>query len=162
VNAVQGAHRRGRAYRTLRGWGLNRVATRAPKRLASRYYQLKMGHASIGTYLYRINTRDSPECRACGDIRETVQHILFECRGRRGPRRALYKGLEEAKVPLPTAAEEAPEARLFSEPKATAALLQFVGSADLFRDREQAAREAALSDNWGWEALQDWESTGVG
>uniref|UniRef100_A0A093V4Z1 Putative RNA-directed DNA polymerase from transposon X-element n=1 Tax=Talaromyces marneffei PM1 TaxID=1077442 RepID=A0A093V4Z1_TALMA len=119
-------------------------------------------HAPIGTYLHRIKTRDSPECRACGELRETFSHILFKCRGRRGPRRILYKGLADAGVPLPTAAEDAPEARLFSEPKATTALLQFVASANLFRDKEQAAREAELGDHWGWEALRDWEDTGVG
>jgi hypothetical protein len=47
---------------------------------------------------------------------------------------------------LPTAAEDAPEARLFSEPKATMALLQFVSDADLFQDKKQAAKEAKLSD----------------
>ncbi|EEA28670.1 conserved hypothetical protein [Talaromyces marneffei ATCC 18224] len=161
-NAVQGAYRRGRAYKMPRGWGLDRIAAKAPKRVASRYYQLKTGHAPIGTYLHRIKARDSPECRACGELRETVSHILFECRGRRGPRRILYKGLADAGVPLPTAAEDAPEARLFSEPKATTALLQFVASANLFRDKEQAAREAELSDHWGWEALRDWEDTGLG
>lgn len=159
---VQGAHRRGRAYRMPPGWGLDRTAARAPKRLASRYYQLKTGHAPIGIYLHRIKARDSPECRACGELRETVHHILFECRDRRGPRRTLYKGLVDAGVPLPTAAEEAPEVRLFSEPKATTALLQFVASANLFRDKEQAAREAELGDHWGWEALRDWEDAGVG
>ncbi len=58
-NAVQGAHRHGRAYRMPRGWGLDRVAARAPKRLASRYYQLKTGHAPIGAYYHRIKARDS-------------------------------------------------------------------------------------------------------
>ncbi|EEA20811.1 hypothetical protein PMAA_046300 [Talaromyces marneffei ATCC 18224] len=131
-NAVQGAHRRGRAYKMPRGWGLDRVAAKAPKR----------DMPPIGTYLHRIKARDSPECRACGELRETVSHILFECRGRRGPQRILYKGLADAGVPLPTAAEDAREARLFSEPKATTALLQFVASANLFRDKEQATREA--------------------
>ena len=53
-NAVQGAYQRGRAYRMPRGWGIDKVAAKAPKRLASRYYQLKTGHAPIGAYLYRI------------------------------------------------------------------------------------------------------------
>jgi hypothetical protein len=145
-----------------RGWGLDRTAAKAPKRLASRYYQLKVGHAPIGAYLHQIKTRDSPECRACGALRETVSHILFECRGRREARRELYKGLVDAGVPLPTAAEDDPEARLFSEPKATAALLQFVGNANLFRDKEQAAKEAERGDRWGWEALREWEDTGAG
>uniref|UniRef100_A0A093UZH7 Putative F-box protein n=1 Tax=Talaromyces marneffei PM1 TaxID=1077442 RepID=A0A093UZH7_TALMA len=144
-----------------RGWGLDRTAAKAPKRVASCYYQLKTGHAPIGTYLHRIKARDSLECRACGELRETISHIIFECRGRRGPRRILYKGLADAGVPLPIAAEDAPEARLFSEPKATTALLQFVASANLFRDKEQATREAELGDHWGWEALRGWEDTGL-
>jgi hypothetical protein len=49
-------------------------------------------------------------------------------------------------VPLSTAAEEALEARLFSESKTTTALLQFIANADLFQDKEQAAREAELGD----------------
>lgn len=63
---------------------------------------------------------------------------------------------------MPSAAEDSPEARLFNESRATEALLKFVGSADLFRDKEQAAKKAELGDHWGWEALQEWENTGVG
>ena len=159
-HAVQGAHRRGSAYRPPKGWGLDKIAAKAPKRLASRYYQLKIGHAPIGTYLHRIKARDSPECKTCGALRETVSHILFECRGRRGARRVLYRGLVDAGVPIPTAAEDSPEARLFSEPRATAALLQFVGSANLFHDKEQAAKESDWGDHWGWKALRDWEDRG--
>ena len=62
---------------------------------------------------------------------------------------------------LPTAAEDSPEARLFSEPKATAALLHFVGSVNLFGDNARTAKEAELGDRWGWEALRDWEDEGV-
>ncbi|GAM42575.1 hypothetical protein TCE0_044f16672 [Talaromyces pinophilus] len=153
-NVVQGAHRRGRAYKMRRGWGLDKVAAKAPKRLTSRYYQLKTGHAPIGAYLYRIKARDSPECKACGGLRETVSHVLFECRSRHKARKELYRGFVKAEVPLPTAAEDraaedSPEARFFSEPRAAAALLQFVGNADLFRDKERAAKEAELGGHWG-------------
>jgi hypothetical protein len=141
-NAVSRAYRREGAYRAPRGWGLDKAAGRAPKRIASRYYQLKIGHAPIGAYLHRIKARDSQECKACGAIRETVFHILFECRAHHKARKELYRGLVSAGVPLPTAAEASPEARLFSEPKATAVLLQFVSNANLFQDREQAAKEA--------------------
>jgi hypothetical protein len=57
-------------------------------------------------------------------------------------RKELYRGLASAGVPLPTAAEDSPEARFFSEPKATAALRQIVSNASLFKDREQATKEA--------------------
>lgn len=52
-----------------------------------------------------------------------VSHILFECWARHRVSQALYKGLMEARVPLPIVVEDAPEARLFSEPKATTALI---------------------------------------
>ena len=161
-NVVQGTHQRGRAYRMPRGWALDRAAGKAPKRLASRYYQLKTGHAPIGSYLHKIGARDSPECRACGALEETAAHVLFECRRRSKPRKALYRELVDAGVPLPTAAEDAPEARLFSEPKATPALLCFLGGVDLFGDTARAAKEAELGDQWGWEALREWEDEGVG
>ena len=161
-NVVQGTHRRGRAYRMPQGWALDRAAGKAPKRLASRYYQLKTGHAPIGSYLHRIGARDSPECRACGALEETTAHILFECNRRSKPRKTLYRELIEAGVPLPTAAEDAPEARLFSEPKATPALLYFLGGVDLFGDSARATKEAELGDQWGWEALREWEDKGDG
>ncbi|EED21745.1 conserved hypothetical protein [Talaromyces stipitatus ATCC 10500] len=146
INAVQGRHRDGRVYKMPRGWNLDPVAGKAPKRVASRYYQLKTGHAPIGTYLYRIGQRESPECQACKEPHETVRHVLFECRGRRAGRRTLYHALKKAGVPLPTAAEENPEARLFAEPRATQGLLQFVAEANLFNDKERTAREAESSD----------------
>jgi hypothetical protein len=59
-------------------------------------------------------------------------------------------------------AEDAPEARLFSEPKATLALLHFLGSVDLFGDAARTVKEAELGDQWGWEALREWEDEGVG
>ncbi|EED15972.1 conserved hypothetical protein [Talaromyces stipitatus ATCC 10500] len=155
INAVQGRHRDGRVYKMPRGWNLDPVAGKAPKRLASRYYQLKTGHAPIGTYLYRIGRRESPECQACKEPHETVRHVLFECRGRRTGRRTLYQALKKAGVPLPTAAEEDPEARLFAEPRATQGLLQFVAEANLFNDKERTAREAESSDAWGWDTLEE-------
>ncbi|EED23617.1 conserved hypothetical protein [Talaromyces stipitatus ATCC 10500] len=145
----------GRVYKMPRGWNLDPVAGKAPKRLASRYYQLKTGHAPIGTYLHRIGQRESPECQACKEPHETVRHVLFGCRGRRTGRRALYRALEKAGVPLPTAAEESPEARLFAEPIVTQGLLQFMAEANLFNDNERTAREAESSDAWGWDTLEE-------
>jgi hypothetical protein len=34
-----------------------------PKKVASRYYQLKVGHAAIGTYLRRIGAQETKACR---------------------------------------------------------------------------------------------------
>jgi hypothetical protein len=102
---------------------LDKVAAKALKCLASHYYQLKTRHALIGAYYHRIKARDSLECKAYGGLQEIVSYILFECWERHRAWQALYKSLVEARVPLPIVAEDALEARLFSEPKATTALL---------------------------------------
>ncbi|EED11579.1 hypothetical protein TSTA_008750 [Talaromyces stipitatus ATCC 10500] len=106
--------------------------------------QKLLAHRPYSTYLHRIGRRESPECQACKEPHETVRHVLFECRGRRAGRRTLYRALKKASVPLPTAAEESPEARLFAEPRATQGLLQFSGQP-----------ERLSSDAWGWDMLEE-------
>jgi hypothetical protein len=112
-----------RAYRALPGWKLDPTVAAAPKRIASRYYQLKVGHAAIGAYLKKVQAQESGTCRGCHAPSETVYHLLFECREWRRQRGALYTALEKAKVALPTAAEDHPEGRILGDPRATKAIL---------------------------------------
>jgi hypothetical protein len=91
-----------RAYRAPPGWKLDPAVAAAPKRIASRYYQLKVGHAAIGAYLQKIQARESGACHGCQAPSETVYHLLFECREWRRQRGALYRALEKAKVALPS------------------------------------------------------------
>ena len=60
---------------------LDRVdrAAAAPRRIASRYYQLKSVHAAVGAHLHGIQERDSKAC-SCGAPKEIVCHAFFECR----------------------------------------------------------------------------------
>ena len=48
---------------------------RAPKKYASRYYQLKVGHGAVGTFLVRIRVIETPECWWCGATEQTVEHL---------------------------------------------------------------------------------------
>lgn len=48
----------------------------------------------------------------------------------------LYKGLVDTRVPLFIVVEDSLDACLFSESKATIVLLQFIGSANLFWDKD--------------------------
>ena len=115
-------------YRPQRNWQLDPLVAAAPKHLASRYFQLKSGHAATGTYLHQIQAREDATCQGCGSSKETVHHFLFECRQWRHQRNRLYKDLETDGVMRPTTAEEYPQGRLLGEPKATRALLQFLAS----------------------------------
>jgi ribonuclease HI len=153
-----------RAYQAQPGWKLDPIAAAAPKRIASRYYQLKVGHAAIGAYLQKIQARDSGACQWCQAPSETVYHLLFECREWRRQREALYKALKRAKVALPTAAEEYPEGRILGDPRATKAILQFLNDTKVGtpRGEDQALDRARADDEWGLEALEEAERGGEG
>ncbi|KAJ5527903.1 hypothetical protein N7513_012062 [Penicillium frequentans] len=69
-----------RAYRPNRGWRMDPVASQATKPLATRYFQLKSGHAAIGAHLHHIHARESPACNQGDAPAQTVHHALFECR----------------------------------------------------------------------------------
>jgi hypothetical protein len=76
-------------------------------------YQLKAGHAAVGTYLRRIGAQEPEVCRWCAAPKESVYHPLFECRPWRSQRAAMYRTFEKDKVPKLMPREEEPEARIF-------------------------------------------------
>ena len=132
----------------------------APKHLASRYFQLKSGHAAIGTYLHRIQVQEDATCEGCSISRETIHHLLFECREWRHQRNRLYKDLETDGVMRPTTAEEYPQGRLLGR-----ALLQFLASTSIALPQaylQRTAEMARRNDEWGLEALEEAVRTGEG
>ncbi|KAL2012391.1 hypothetical protein VTN00DRAFT_5109 [Thermoascus crustaceus] len=154
-----------RAYRAHQGWKQDPVAAAAPKKIASRYYQLKTGHAAIGTYLKRMQAQESEACRDCQAPKESIHHLLFECRQWRRQRETLYQAMNRAGVATPTATEDHPESRLLGEPKATRALLQFLADTKVGcppGDHAQAAERARKDNEWGLEALEEAERIGDG
>ncbi|KAL2005121.1 hypothetical protein VTN00DRAFT_2971 [Thermoascus crustaceus] len=149
-----------RAYRAQPGWKQDPVAAAAPKKIASRYYQLKTGHEAIGTYLQKIQVRDSEACQGCQAPKESVYHLLFECREWQKQRRALYRALTRARVALPTTTEGHPEGRLLGDPKATKAILQFLADTTVgcpLGETARAAERIQKDDEWGLAALEEAE-----
>ena len=49
------------------------------KRLASRYYQLKTGHARTGQYLHRAKVRPDAQCWWCRCPSQTREHLFKVC-----------------------------------------------------------------------------------
>jgi hypothetical protein len=143
---------------------LDPALTVAPKRIASRYYQLKIGHAAIGAYLQKVQAQESGACRGCQAPSETVYHLLFECREWRRQRGALYRALVKANIALPTAAEDHPEGRIFGDPRATKAILQFLTdtTSGTHQGADQALHRANKGDEWGLDALEEAERGGEG
>ena len=154
-----------RIYRPQKNWQLNPIAAVARKHLASRYFQLKSGHAAIGVYLQQIKAQEDATCRDCGSSRETIHHLLFECQKWRQQRNKLYRDLELDGAMRPTAAEEHPQGRLLGEPRATKALLQFLASTSVALPRahlRRTAERAQKDDEWGMDALEEAIRTGEG
>ena len=54
--------------------GISLILGNASKNYASRYYQLKVGHGAVGTFLARIGVFENPECWWCGE------HLYARCR----------------------------------------------------------------------------------
>ena len=159
------ARNKQRAYRPDRSWKMDPVASQAKKPLATRYFQLKSGHAAIGAYLYRIHARASPGCEKGDAPAETVHHALFECRAWKRQREQLYRALDRAGVMRPSAVEDCPEGRLLGGPKATAAILEFLSTTNVARasNYDQAlAERARRDDEWGLEGLEELERSGEG
>ena len=84
-----------------------------------------------------------------------MYHLLLECRENAGPRRTLLRSLRDAGAPGPATGEAHPEVRLFGDPRATPAILQFLRDTGMGARPPRAAQdEARRQDEWGWEALE--------
>jgi hypothetical protein len=111
-----------RHYWAQQGWKQDPILAAASKELASRFYQLKSGHAAIGPYLQGIGARESKRCQGCQAPEESVRHLLLECREWQRARENMTKALRKAGVNMPSA-ENAPEERLLGDYRATKAIL---------------------------------------
>ncbi len=68
----------------------------APKEYASRYYQLKVGHDAVGTYLARIKVIETPKCWWCEVAEQTVEHLYTRCHKWKKQRRRLVREFEKS------------------------------------------------------------------
>lgn len=54
---------------------INPTLANAPQKYASWYYQLKVGHGAVGTFLARIGVIKPSECWWCGEAEQSVEHL---------------------------------------------------------------------------------------
>ena len=66
------------------------VVASTTKRLASRFYQLKTGHARTGQYLYWAKARPTAECWWCGHHAQTREHLFKVCPEWKGQQKILW------------------------------------------------------------------------
>ena len=60
------------------------IEIKAPRRITSAYFVLKLGHGYLKSYLFRFGLLENDKCR-CGS-RETAEHLLLRCRMYAGER----------------------------------------------------------------------------
>ena len=125
---------------------------KAKKVYASRFYQLKVGHGAIGTFLKRIGAAETAECWWCGAAEQSVVHLYTKCRKWRAERRALKKNLRnEAGIQWQRRPEKKWLAELLADRHAVGPLLEFL------KNTEVGSREGAAEKEEEWERRRDRE-----
>lgn len=121
----------------------------ARKSVASRYLQLKSGHAITGTHLLRIGKVQDARCWWCSSSRQTVEHVLLECRKWRRERATMIRKLSTKNITI----SETPDRRnvkiLFGD-KATVDVLEFIEKTEVGK---RLAVESDKADAWDIERL---------
>jgi hypothetical protein len=70
-----------------------------PRKLSSAFFQLKLGHGYLKSYLFRIGKADSPLC-SCG-AKQTAEHLLLSCKWLKEERKVLTRDLDSKPLTLP-------------------------------------------------------------
>ena len=80
-------------YRDGKAGSRRPVPMKSRKSLASRYYQLKCGHAPTATYLKRFGQRDDDQYWWCGKAAQTREHPFRHCKRWKNEQRELWKAV---------------------------------------------------------------------
>ena len=115
------------------------------KKYASRYYQLKVGHGAVETFLVRIGAIETPEFWWCEASEQTVEHLYAWCRKWRKQRRKLVRKLEKVGMKWQPQVERRWLANMVGDEKAVAPVLKYLKTTDI------SGREGARERELEWE-----------
>jgi len=82
-------------YKMLKSQKPDGTVAGSAKRLASRFYQLKMGHCLTGEYLHWSKSRSTPRCWWCRCPKQTRDHLLKRCPRWKEEQKVLWQKVEE-------------------------------------------------------------------
>ena len=121
---------------------INPTLGEALKRFAMRFYQLKIGHGAVGTFLARIGAMEIAEFWWCGAQDQTVIHLYTEWRRWRRQQRELSKELGQLGIRWQPRPEKRWLGNLLANEREIGPVLQFlgnteVGSRDGTKERER-------------------------
>jgi hypothetical protein len=137
---------------------LNKYVKDARKSCAARYLQLKSGHAVTAVHLTRIGKVEDPRCWWCHSSRQTVAHLLLECRKWRRERETMVKKLKAKDITV----GEAPDRRnlkILLTDNAIVGMLEFVEKTEVGK---RPGAENNKVDLWDVERLDKRDEEGEG
>ena len=100
------------------------------RKLASLIAQLATSHVPLNAYLYKFKLVDKPQCPACGDSKEDMDHFLLKCPAYAHERWALSQSAKKKRKLLTIEA-------LFSDQDLTVPLANFVKATHRFSQQPQ-------------------------
>jgi hypothetical protein len=119
------------------------------KSVASRYLQLKSGHAITGTHLLRIGKVQDAQCWWCSSSRQTVEHLLLERRKWRRQRETMIRKLRTKNITISETPDRWNVRTLFGD-NATVDVLEFINKTEVGK---RLAVESNEADSWDIERL---------
>ena len=121
----------------------------ARKSVASRYLQLKSGHAVTGVHLLRIGKVQDTRCWWCSSSKQTVEHLLLKCRKWRRERATMIRKLRTKNVAISETPDQMNIRILFGD-NATVDVLEFIEKTEVGK---RLAVESDIADSWDVERL---------
>lgn len=135
---------------------LNKHVKDARKSFAARYLQLKSGHAITAAHLMRIGKAEDARCWWCSDSRQTVAHLLLECRKWRREREAMVRKLKARDITI----SETPDRRnleIIFRDNAIVDMLEFMEKTEVGK---KPGTEHNKVDSWDVERLDQRDEDG--
>jgi len=121
----------------------------ARKSMAARYLQLKSNHAVTGVHLLRINKVQDARCWWCGGSKQTVAHLMLECRKWRRERETMLQRLSAKNVAI-TERRDWRDLETLFEQVATIDVLQYIESTEVGKKLPDGTDKC---DSWDIERL---------
>lgn len=77
---------------------INPILENVLKKYVLQYYQLKVGHGAVRTFLTKIRKIEIPQCWWCKEPIQLVEHLYAKCRRWRKEQKKLVRELEMERV----------------------------------------------------------------
>lgn len=135
---------------------ISRVISDGKKSVTARYLQLKSGHALTGEYLLKTKQAQDARCWWCNGSRQTVLHLLMECRKWRRERDVMLRDMHQKRIRISARRDTSDLQLLFGE-NAAEAVLRFLEHTAVGKRKED--REAKVIDEWDLDRLDGSEAT---